>query len=149
MQHLFKIAPDFGGHCAVSGQEAARAFPGTVAKMLSGSTNSAVFPRKEKAAEVFEKGIRRWLFRHNISQNVTGILRVFEHLWQRHEQFKLNRFDYGKISSVHKMTSGMIWRCEDHHPNRAMVYWSVLYHDMLTKTFLASDIFQEVPQGGC
>ena len=128
----------------MSGQEAARAFPGTAAKMLSGSTNSAVFPRKEKAAEAFEKGIRRWLFRH---QNVTGILRVFEHLWQHHEQFKLNRFDYGKISSIQKMTSGMIWHCEDHHPNRAMVYCPALYHDMLTKTFLASDIFQEVSQG--
>ena len=93
MQQLFKVTPDVGGHCAVSGQEAARAFPGTAAKMLSGSTNSAVFPRKEKAAEVFEKGIRRWLFRHNINQNVTGILRVFEHLWQHHEQFKLKRFD--------------------------------------------------------
>ena len=147
MQQLFKVTPEFGGHCAVSGQEAVRAFPGTAAKMLSGSTNSAVFPRKEKAAEVFEKGIRRWLFRHNISQNVTGVLRVLKHLWQHHEQFKLNRFDYGKISSIHKMTSGMIWHCEDHHPNRAMVYCPALYHDMLTKTFLASDIFQEVSQG--
>ena len=146
MQTLFGVTPNFGGHCAVTGQEAARAFHGTVAKMLSGSTNSAVFPRKEKAAETFEKGMRRWLFRHNISQNVTGILRVFQHLWQHHEQFNTNRLDYGKVSTVHKMTQGMVWHCEDHHPNRAAVYCPALYHDMLTKTFLASDIFQEVPQ---
>ena len=44
------------------------------------------------------------------------------------------------------MTQGMIWHCEDHHPNRAVVYCPVLYHEMLARTFLASDIFQEVPQ---
>ena len=146
MQDLFKVVPNFGSHCAVTGQEAARAFHGTVAKMLSGSTNSAVFPRLEKASERFEKWMRRWLFRPNISQNVTGVGRVFQYLWQRHEQFKANRFDYGKISAVHKLTQGMVWRCEDRRPNRAVVYCPVLYHEMLTKTFLASDIFQEVPQ---
>ena len=40
----------------------------------------------------------------------------------------------------------MIWHYEDHHPSRAVSYCPVLYHEMLTKTFLASDIFQEVPQ---
>ena len=58
---LFGVAPNLGGHCAVTGQEAARVFHGAVAKMLAGSTNSAVFPRVDKASETFEKGMRRWL----------------------------------------------------------------------------------------
>ena len=52
---------------------------------------------------------------------------------------------FRKISVVHKMTKGLVWHCENHHPNRAGCYYPALCHDMLSKTFLSSEIFQEVP----
>ena len=80
----------------------------------------------------------RKLFRRNFPQSATGISQVFQVLRQHH------RFDFTKISVVHKLTEGLVWSCEDHHPNRAVCYCPALCHDMLSKTFLNSDIFQEV-----
>ena len=144
---IARFAPDaqtFAGHLAASGDQMNRHLPPIAQRILRSNMNNAFFPNRERAFEAFEKGVRRWLFRHHLPQQVCGIAEIFSELWDSHLQEVGARFHHGVLHALKATTKGLVWHCEDHHAHRALCYCPQLYHDMLTNTFVHSDIFAPV-----
>ena len=119
---LRRLAPDaqkFREHYPALGSQFSVGFKAVEQSMLTGTMGNMLVPGRREMSERLTRAFLHWAREYELPTDLTGILEIFEYLWQQHISANASRLDVRNFRNVIK---DLVWHNEDHYANRAVCY---------------------------
>ena len=119
--------------------------PDELENLATSHSEETFFPAKEKYRQILRTQAACWsslLF----SAVWPALDNWLDSIWPQHQEnvSSLGKHNFKLVVLLKKAIDGLLVHCEDHHPNKLVVFCPVLYFTMLRKTFFDVLVFRKL-----